>query len=333
MTAAMADTRAVVEADEEEDEKEPFYMRMTPMELDMQLQAAEYVFRELLKGNRVAMGDYADIKEWEESVLGPEWCAANDLQRKEVLRQVRADGENSPAWMEALAHMGDIAWEVFECGERGERMRSLEATDRLEIIEQLKELKHKVKISFYARCGAGDRFYGFRACIAIFRTFCRDSEMLDLTTSVMISCIEDHEFNRDGLTCLTVPAPPLEREPAFKDRGWTFLRNSLDAFVVQAGGEPQSKEAAQETMINSCSANVAMKLAKLITLTADAPAVLAQLKLVHEAPPENAWLERKDLVEIINVARAKIQELRKTDISDEQKTDLQKLDEMLDQKP
>merc|ERR1712139_261030 len=152
-------------------------------------------------------------------------------QRKEVLAQVTSCGENTPPWMEALGHMGDIAWEVFEAGSLGERIRPLETIDRTEIVEQFKDLRHKVHLSYYAKCGAGDRPFGFRACIALFRTHIHDTELLGLMVAVLSECITDHESNRDTLTCLTVPPSPMERNLQFQDRGWSFLRNSLDAFV------------------------------------------------------------------------------------------------------
>jgi len=296
------------------DEKEPFYMRMTPMELDIQLQAAEIIFRSVLEGKRVNLSPHENIKDWEEEVLGDEWCVANETQRKEILSQVKTDGENTPAWVESLGHMGDIAWEVFEAGDNGERMRDLESMDRAEVIEQLKDLKFKVERSHYAKCGAGDRMFGFRACIALLRSCIRDSELLELVAAVLIECMKDHEYNRDGITCITVPAPPLERAKDFKDRGWSFLRCALDAFVVQAGGQGYSVMQGEhpkstEKSIDSCSKDVAVLIAECIVRTKNAPAVLAQLKLVHEEPPADAWIERQELRALIPLVKQTCEDL------------------------
>lgn len=300
------------------DQKEPFYMRMTPMELDVQLQSAEMVFRSVLEGKRMPMAPHEDMEAWEKDVLGSEWCSQNEQQREEVLRQVKSKGENTPAWMESVGHMGDISWEVFDAGDNGERIRPAESMDRTEILEQFKDLKHKVEMSYFAQCGAGDRLFGFRACIALFRTAIRDSELMNLMVAVLIACIRDNQYNRDALTCLTVPAPPLERGKDFKDRGWSFLRNALDAFVVQAGGagfskqEPSSAgDEKQDRIPDSCSKDVAVLIAECLVLSRKAPAVLAQLKLVHEDPPADCWCERRELREIIPVAKQTCEELMK----------------------
>jgi len=211
--------------------------------------------------------------------------------------------------------MGDIAWEVFEAGDNGERMRDLQSMDRDEVIAQLQDVRFKVEKSHYAKCGAGDRMFGFRACIALLRTCIRDSELLELVAAVLIECMKDHEYNRDGITCLTVPAPPLERPKDFKDRGWSFLRCALDAFVVQAGGRGYSdgktgeQSKSSEKSIDSCSKDVAVLIAECIVRTKDAPAVLAQLKLVHEEPPADAWIERQELRAIIPLVKQTCEDL------------------------
>jgi hypothetical protein len=282
------------------------------MEVDVQLQTAELIFRSILEGKRVPLSTHEDIQKWEQDILGQEWSSKNEEQRQEVHRQVKEAGENSPMWMESLAHMGDIAWEVFEAGDNGERVRPAQAIDRTEVIEQLKDLKHKVSMSHYAKCGAGDQTHGFRACIALFRLCSRDSELLQLMVPVLIDCITEHEYNRDSLACLTVPFAPLERRSEDQDRGWSLLRNALDAFAVQAGGASYSEtqgEARQESSINSCSKDVAVMIAELLVRMKKAPAVLAQLKLVHEDPPENCWVERRELRAIIPIAKQMCQDL------------------------
>lgn len=287
-------------------------MRMSPLELDMQLQTAELVFRSILEGKRVRLSGHEAIQSWEKDMLGSGWCAENEKQRQEILYQMNTNGENTPAWMEAVGHMGDIAWEVLEAGGRGERIRSVESMDRVEIIEQFKDLKFKVQMSDYAVCGAGDRMFGFRACIALFRTCIRDSELLELMVSVLISCVRDNEYNRDGLACLTVPAPPMEREKEFKDIGWSFLRNALDAFVVQAGGSGYSTDSEDSYVLlggDNCSKDVSVLIAELLVHMKNAPAVRAQLKLVHEDPPTDCWPERQELRNIIGIAEKTCQEL------------------------
>lgn len=296
----------------EEGQKEPFYMRMTPMELDIQLQTAELVFGSILRGERVHLSGHENIQSWEKDMLGPAWCEKNEKQREEILSQMNANGENTPAWMEAVGHMGDIAWEVLEAGDRGERIRSVESMDRVEIIEQFKDLKFKVEMSYYAVCGAGDRMFGFRACIALFRACIRDSELLKLMTTVLILCVRNNESNRDCLACLTVPPLPMEREKEFKDRGWSFLRNALDAFVVQAGGSGYNSKMEDSFVVlsgDNCSKKVSTLIAELLVNMKNAPAVLAQLKLVHEDPPADCWLERQELRDIIPIAEKTCEDL------------------------
>mmetsp|Transcript_3217 Transcript_3217/g.6303 ORF Transcript_3217/g.6303 Transcript_3217/m.6303 type:complete len:377 (+) Transcript_3217:99-1229(+) len=314
-------------ASDSEDEQEPYFSRMTPMEFDMQLQGAELIFRSLLQGQRIALSQHEDIDDWFSEVLGEKWCADNSKQRKEILNTMMQDGENSPAWMESLAHMSDIAWEVFEGGVKGERVRKLDIMDRTEIIEQFKDLLIKVRISHYARCGAGDRLYGFRACIAILRVFIRDAEMLDYCAQVLKSCVTDNAYNRDGIASLSVPyPPPAEREDTDKDRGWSFFRAALDAFMVQAGAEPYGLDEPEEKsdmelegkiiVYREARKEVALKIADAIVAVREAPAFIAQLALLREETPENAPIDRKELKNMVPLAFEKVEAMIKEEPSE-----------------
>merc|ERR1719247_1481716 len=119
------------------------------------------------------------------------------------------------------------------------------------------------------------------------------------------------EYNRDSLCCMTVPAPPLERSQNDKDRGWSFLRNALNAFVVQSGGVGYGETGEEEHAPNCTNPEVALEIAKLLVLTSKAPAVLVQLVIVHDEVPEDAWLERAQLKEIIPLA------LKQCDVMDQ----------------
>lgn len=317
--AAVADPNA---------EHEPLHMRMTPMEFDIQLQAAELVFRSILEGKRLGVHPAQDIDDWYKEVLGEAWIQQNNQQRKEVLRQMKAAGENTPEWIESLAHMGDIAWEVLEAGNNGERLRKLEDIDRVEVIEQFKELLPKVRDSYFARCGAGDRLYGLRACVAIFRIFMHDPEMLDHCATCLKLVITDHEYNRDGLIELSVPMPPAERKDNHVDIGWSFLRAALDAYMVQAGGQPYSskpKEQPEEAAKEAPRLEVAMKIAECVLATKNAPACIAQLKLLRKSMPVNACAERKELQLMLPALHARTLEL----IEQKPNTVLSELLEML----
>lgn len=307
-------------ASDSEDEQEPFFSRMTPMEFDIQLQAAELIFRSLLEGKRIGISTHEDVDDWHREVLGDEWCEENSKQRKEILKTMREDGENSPAWMESLAHMGEIAWEVFEGSQKGERVRRLDIIDRTEIIEQFKDLLVKVRISHYARCGAGDRLMGFRACIAILRVFIRDSEMLMYCAQVLKYCVTDNEFNRDGLAVVTLPyPPPAERKENDKDKGWSFLRAALDAFMVQLGNEPFGQDETEEkgdmelegkvVIYRESRQEVAMKIAEAIVAVKEAPPFVAQLALLREEVPDNAIADRRELKAMIPIAYDKVEAL------------------------
>lgn len=288
----------------DEDGKEPYFMRMTPMEVDIQLQAAEIIFRSILEGRRLHVTYPRDIDEWHREVLGEAWLESNRRQRCEILRQMKEDGENTPMWMEALAHMGDIAWEVFQAGDRGEMVLALQDVNRDELIEQFKELHPKIRDSYYARCGAGDQLYSLRACIAVLRIFIHDAEILDHCAETLYLVIHDNQYNRDGLTELSLPMPPLQRTADTPERGWSFLRACLEAFMVQSGGG-----ASRETPMSESNLVVAIKLARCIVVASSAPALTAQLALLREEVPENACAERWELTKMREPACAHTKQL------------------------
>lgn len=307
------------ESDEEEELPDTAPSRMTPMELDVQLQMAELVFRSLLEGKRVGVHPSENVDDWHREVLGEAWLQQNKCQRREVQRQMKASGENTPMWMEAMANMSDIAWEVFEAGDRGEMVRRFAEINRHEVLQQFKELYPKVRDSYYARCGAGDRLYGFRACIAIFQLFMRDPEMLDHCAKCLRLAIKDHAYNREGLAEVTVPLPPEARGPSFVDRGWSFLRHALDAFVVQAGGDafgghaPTADEDAKDKSAaverQRPDPQVAVRIAECIVAARPAPALRAQLQLLKEPVPDGARIERRELHLMIPVVFQRTQQL------------------------
>jgi len=282
-------------------------VRMTPMELDLQLQVAELVFRSMLEGKRLGVHPAEKVDEWQKEALGEDWCMRNRGQQREVMRQMRADGENTPMWTEALANMGDIAWEIFHSGHQGEMLRSREAINREEILAQLQELLPKVRDSHYARCGAGDRLYGLRALIAILHIFIRDAEVLELCAVCLRHCIQEHEANRDGVATLSVPLPPEARGAAFADRGWSFLRHALDALVVQTGGAPFGSSDGSSGSLNL---DVALRLVECIVAAAPAGALQVQLQLLREEPaPEGGRPERAELQQLVPRARAALAQL------------------------
>eukprot|EP00747_Dinoflagellata_sp_TGD_P165509 gnl/TRDRNA2_/TRDRNA2_186853_c0_seq1.p1 gnl/TRDRNA2_/TRDRNA2_186853_c0~~gnl/TRDRNA2_/TRDRNA2_186853_c0_seq1.p1 ORF type:complete len:330 (-),score=85.09 gnl/TRDRNA2_/TRDRNA2_186853_c0_seq1:156-1145(-) len=299
----------------DEGPKEPFFTRMTPMEIDVQLQVAEMVFRSILEGKRINVCDPDSIDEWHRQTFGDQWVEENNKQRQEIMRQMKEDGENTPHWVEALGHMGDIAWEVFEAGERGERVRRHSDIDRFEILEQFRDLLPKVRESYHARCGAGDRRYGIRACIAIFRVFIRDPEMLNYAATTLQTIVSDNTFNRDGLVEVTQPFPPEERREGFKDSGWSFLRQALGAFVVQAGGELVGEDFGphpntEDQVDRVPRQEVAVKIAEVLVAAKLAPTMLAQLALLKDKTmPEGACIERIELKTLLPLAWQKTKEL------------------------
>mmetsp|Transcript_95009 Transcript_95009/g.203985 ORF Transcript_95009/g.203985 Transcript_95009/m.203985 type:complete len:405 (-) Transcript_95009:12-1226(-) len=304
--------------------KHPRMLRMTPLELDIQLQGAELVYRSILAGQRIAMDTQNEDDDWHREVLGEGWVQENNRQRKIVLQQMKDEGENTPEWMESQANMGDIAWEVFESGQKGERVRKLKDVDRVEIIEQFKELYPKVRDSYFARCGAGDRLWGLRACIGIFRLFIRDPEVLDLCAISLRLTITDHAYNRDGLAALSLPMPPEERLQEHEERGWAFLRAALDAYMVQAGGEPydsgaKAPEEGEEeegeakkpepAIDRTPTREVAIRIAECVVAAKGAPALVAQLKLLREPTVDNHCQERRELKAMLPGLIAKTEEL------------------------
>jgi len=311
----------------------------TPLEKDMQLQMTEVLFRSILEGKRLSIDPKEDSEAWSERYLGKAWMVQNRRQRKEVHRRIQADGEDTPMWTEALANMGEIACEVFDFSSKGEMVRRLKNINRTEVVEQFKELCAKVRVSYYARCGAGDNLRGFRACIAIFHLFMRDSEVLDLCASCVRHCVSEHEVNRDVFAELSVPMPPAATDEDFVDRGWSFLRHALDAFMVQVGETPvggfvvEAPEA--ETEGESVPAGsapefapsraVALRIATALVGIRGAPAIQVQLLLLREPLPDGACTERRELKKLVHRASQKVSEL----LAEEPSETLEALGDML----
>lgn len=297
------------------------FARVTPMELDVQLQVAELIFKGMLEGKEIQVNQPDDLNVWYKDILGPVWIAENEMQRKEIAQQLVEDGENTPFWTEASFTTSEIVAEVMEAGRHGERVRQVAAVNRTEVVELLKELGPKVRESYYARCGAGCQFYGIRALIAIFRLFPKDSEVLDQAAECIRWIITDNVHNRNGLTASLVPMPPLERGQDHVDRGWSFLRAALDAFAVQLGAQPfAEQEVPQEipplgpgspALFDLASQEVAVKIAECIVAAKDAPALRAQLGLLREAVPESACQEWKELKQMLPAALVQTEELLK----------------------
>eukprot|EP00933_Yihiella_yeosuensis_P071091 TRINITY_DN7928_c2_g1_i5.p1 TRINITY_DN7928_c2_g1~~TRINITY_DN7928_c2_g1_i5.p1 ORF type:complete len:348 (-),score=81.11 TRINITY_DN7928_c2_g1_i5:269-1312(-) len=295
-------------------------LHMTPLEVDAQLQVAEVLFRNLIQGKRVSAQPKSDIDSnaWCQNVLGKDWTERNNLQKEQVKQRIQENGENTPFWVEALHHVGELAFEVFEIGNvGGERVRKLQKVDRREVIQILKELRPKVDLSYYARCGAGHELVGLRASVAAIRLFCEDSEVLGECIRCLRLIITDQTFNRDGLAAITVPMRPDERREGHIDRGWSFLRAALDAFAIQAGADPFSKlsddEGSEEpVLVPSRSQEVALQIADCIVAAKGAPAMRAQIGLLSEELPEDAPLERKELKEMLPSVFQKAQELAKS---------------------
>jgi len=255
---------------EDEGDKEPLFMHMTPLEVDLQLQAAELVFRSILIGKNIDVSYPEDLADWQRETLGDDWVAANQQMRREVLHQMREEGENTPMWMEALAHMGEIAWQVLEPGLTGERTREISSINREELLAEFKELEPKVKMSYYARCGAGDRLHGLRACIAVLRLYELDTEVLDCCSRCMALIISDNRYNRDGLAELSLPFPPAERLHDDREQGYSFLQACLSAILAQAHVDSESR--------------VLRQLAGCLVATRPAPAMQRQLARLAAEP-------------------------------------------------
>jgi len=327
------------ESDAGEDPRTMDPVHPTPLEKDMQLQMAEVLFRSILEGKRLSIDPRDDAEAWSEQYLGKAWVVQNRRQRKEVYRRIQADGEDTPMWTEALANMGEIACEVFDFSSKGEMVRRLKNINRTEVVEQFKELCPKVRVSYYARCGAGNNLHGFRACIAIFHLFMRDSEVLDLCASCVRHCVSEHEANRDVFAELSVPLTPAAMDEDCVDRGWSFLRHALDAFMVQVGETPvggfvvEAPEAEIEgEAVPAGSAPefapsraVALRIATALVGIRGAPAIQVQLLLLREPLPDGACTERRELKELVPRASQKVSEL----LAEEPSETLEALGDML----
>lgn len=272
------------------------HVGMTPLEVDLQLQAAEYVFRSVLEGKRPGVDHTTDIERWTREALGDKWVQENKRQREELARRAQEAGENTPLWAEALADAGDVSWELFERGERGgERLKSLEDIDRDAVLGSLQALLPKVRDSHYARCGAGNGLYGLRAMIAVLRVFERDPLVLACAADCVTYMVSDHKPNRDNLAELSLPMPPVERRDGDVERGWAFLRAAVGAFVVQAG--------ASDVVEVEERRDVAAKLAECVAAVRDAPAMKAQLALLSRpAGKDNSCPDRLELKDLLAAA-------------------------------
>ncbi|CAE8678444.1 unnamed protein product [Polarella glacialis] len=293
----------------------PTASRMTPLEVDAQLQVAELMFRNLLAGKRVTVEPHQEKDDWYKKNLGEDWVEKNRLQRLEVTRQMEESGENSPMWIEALANANDISYEVLEAADGhggavasshsygrspGELLRLRERGDvseaellrrRREILEQFRALEPKVRISYYARCGAGDQLGGLRACVAVLRLFVQDAEVLGACAKCLRLMITDHDYNRDGLAALWLGRlqPKVARsegeDSGEEDKGgWSFLRAALDAFATQAGAEPFVAGQAEGQKAEGLSERrdeVALQIAECVVAARAAPAMQAQLALLR----------------------------------------------------
>lgn len=300
---------------------------MTPLEVDVQLQAAELVFRSLLEGKRPGICSL-DVDEWLSEVCGSDWADKNKAQRAVVSQQMRDEGYNTPMWIEAFGHTSDIGWEMFESrGATGERVRTLAKIDRTEVLEQIRELLPKVRASHYARCGAGDRRSGLRALVAVFHVFARDPEMLDAAARCLTLIITGNDMNRDSLAEVFVAMPPAERREHDRQMGWSFLRAALNAFMVQANAETQFPSQAtaqaeeadedQEEIIvhREPDPKVAVLIAECLAAAATAPAMRVQLRLLNQEPSASSPLERRELTEMVEPVRLQVEEMMKEDSS------------------
>merc|ERR1719341_2295056 len=299
---------------------------MTPMEKDVHLQVAELVFRSLLEGKRLRLHSSDDVDDWHREALGEAWLQKNLIQRREVHKRMKAAGENTPMWAEAVQHMSDIGWEVFHTEDRREKLRRRKDIAATELKEELEELSIKLRESYYAQCGAGSNLGGFRACIAIFYIFMRDASVLGPCAECLRLAILDHSKNRNNLCELSLPVPPAARDDDFEDRGWSFLRRALDAFMVQSGldsfsgSDPKDFEdeddddenstgESPDIVVVSLDRKVAVQIAECIVAAREATALRAQLKLLREELPEDACAERRDLRAMAPMALRRTREL------------------------
>eukprot|EP00931_Biecheleriopsis_adriatica_P066342 TRINITY_DN40723_c0_g1_i1.p1 TRINITY_DN40723_c0_g1~~TRINITY_DN40723_c0_g1_i1.p1 ORF type:complete len:379 (+),score=99.84 TRINITY_DN40723_c0_g1_i1:26-1138(+) len=284
--------------------------RLTPLELDAQLQVSELMYHNLLHGKQVQMTSHKDMDAWYAENLGEDWLKRNKQQRKEMERLAKECGENTPMWVEALSDASDLAFEVFSIGKRGgEQMAPTEDVDREIVIDHLESLIPKVRISHYARCGAGDRSCGLRALVGTLWHFPEDSKVTALCATCLRLCLVNNETNRDSLVALSQPLPPEEREAlCVYERGWSFLRVALEAFCRQAGGEawqrwePSDKEKADpkpKAQDSKPDPKVAVMLAECLTAAKAAPALQAQLVALSKELPADACKEQRDVKEML----------------------------------
>ncbi|CAJ1385175.1 unnamed protein product [Effrenium voratum] len=265
--------------------------KITPLELDAQLQVSELIYRNLLLGKRLQMDPQCGSDSWYKEHLGEEWLKKNLSQRKELNKQAKERGENSPMWVEAVSVSSDLGSEVLQVGKTGgDRMRDAEAVDRQAVLDLLHSIAVKVRVSHYARCGVGEQQGGLRAMVAVMWHFATDAEVVGLAADCLRMAITGNGFNCDRLLALWAPMPPHERHSGGQmERGWSFLRFALDAFAFQAGEQDGAKAKDPEA---------ALKIAQCVLAAKASPVMEAQLRLL-KAMPADPCQEHRELKEMM----------------------------------
>ncbi|CAK9089378.1 Hypothetical protein (Fragment) [Durusdinium trenchii] len=202
------------------------------------------MYRNLLLGKKVQMDFNVGMDSWYRETFGEDWVKKNLAQRRELERQAKETGENSPMWVEAASGSSDLAAEVLQLGPTGGECLRRDGVDREAVLELLSSLLVKVQISHYARCGAGEKQNGLRAMVAVMWHFYADAEVLSLCADSLRAVITNNKYNCDSLLALWTPVHPQERHHGQVERGWSFLRIAFDAFVFQAGGEVHPRASA-----------------------------------------------------------------------------------------
>lgn len=279
--------------------------RLTPLELDANLQVSELMYRNLLQGKKVQMDFDTGMDSWYRELFGEDWVKKNTFQRRELERQAKENGENTPMWVESASASSDLASEVLQLGRTGGECLRTGAVDREVVLELLESLEVKLRISHYARCGVGEKQNGLRAMLGVMWHFYSDVEIISLCADCLRLAILGNQYNCDSLLAIWTPAFPKERHHGQTEKGWSFLRIALDAFTFQAGGDifPRADSAGSGSSNRVGHEEAALKLAQCILQARHSPVMEAQLRLLKE-DPGNESLDRQELKEMLpNVLR------------------------------
>jgi len=273
--------------------------RLTPLELDANLQVSELMYRNLLEGKKVQIDLDAGMDSWYRELFGEDWMKKNYFQRRELERQAKENGENTPMWVEAASDSADLASEVLQLTRTGGECLRTDAVDREAVVELLESLLVKLRIAPYARCGAGEKQHGLRAMVGVMWHFYGDVEVISLCADCLRLAMTGNQHNCDSLLAIWTPAFPNERHHGQVEKGWSFLRIALDAFTFQAGGDLFPRAAGSTGCSEARSDEAALKLAQCILQARHSPLLDAQLRLLKEPPGAQSCAQRTELKEML----------------------------------